>query len=583
MGSFYAPSDLSVTPDHIERVTLLGGCLFDRWSDVLARKRPAVAVEHAAFDYGGAFTGTDRRCDLRLVQIPLRYLYPEVIVMQTRYDDLAAFEQALARAFRTMRRLVEQLDGGSPDRPTFFLNYPLPQRGALGRLMPRYDPRNPIFFIQRLNRQLSDLANAYPGGHILDVEQCAAAFGRRFMQDDAFWLFGHGGLIDDSDADRDAGRIEPSPPLSTLHRFDVDGFIDILWDETFAMLRTLRATDRVKMVCIDLDDTLWRGVLAEADPETLDPFIVEGWPIGLAEALMVLKQRGILLAITSKNDARRAEEIMSRLFGNRLSIEDFAIRKIDWRPKSETVAEAIREANVLPDSVVFIDDNPVERAAVKAALPAVRVLDAPHRDWRRILLWSPETQVAAISAESVARTGMMQAQIRREQAREATSHDDFLAGLEVAIGLRTIESDQDPRFARALELLNKTNQFNTTGRRWSHGDASAHFAAGGAWRVLSVQDRYTAYGLVGVVVMTGRHIGQFAMSCRVFGLQVEQAALAAIEADVGAPLTADLVNTERNGPCRGVYAQAGWVREGDRWSSPGGTAMPAHVAIRSIG
>ncbi len=127
MGRFYTPSDLSVTPDRIARVMLLGGCIFDRWRDVLARKYPGIAVDHAPFDYSGALNGTGEKCDFRLVQIPLRYLYPEVITMQTRHDDLATYDEALARAFRMMRRVIDKLDGASRDRPTFFLNYPLPQ------------------------------------------------------------------------------------------------------------------------------------------------------------------------------------------------------------------------------------------------------------------------------------------------------------------------------------------------------------------------------------------------------------------------------------------------------------------------
>jgi len=582
MSSFYVPSDLSVTPLRIGRVMLLGGCMFSGWQEVLRGTHPEVAVEHAPFDYSGAFSGADEACDMRLVHLPLRYLYPEAIVMQARYDDLASYEQALARAFRTLRRLIGGLSGASRDRPTFFLNYPMPQRSAMGRLMPRYDPRNPSFYIQRLNRQLSDLADEYPGGHILDLEQIAGAFGRRFVQDDAFWLFGHGGMIGDFDAERDGGRLEQSLPLSQVYSFDVEGFIAEAWQEAFAMLRTLRGIDRVKMICIDLDDTLWRGVLAEAELDAIDPGIVEGWPMGFAEALMILKQRGILLAIISKNDEQRAGQIMERLFVGRLTMQDFAIRKINWRPKSENMAEAIREANILPEAVVYIDDNPVERAAMKMALPQVRTLEAPHIDWRRILLWSPETQVAAISSESAARTKMVQAQVVRERDRAEMQSDDFLVQLGVVIALRTIESDADAQFPRALELVNKTNQFNTTGARWTHEQARDHFAGGGKWWAFSVRDRYTSYGLVGVVVLDGSHLRQFVMSCRVFGLQVEQAAIGAIEAEEGGPLQAALIATERNGPCQHVYRSVGWAKQGDLWVSPGASPKPSHIAVEIL-
>ncbi|KRB79405.1 hypothetical protein ASE00_20070 [Sphingomonas sp. Root710] len=583
MSSFYVPSDLRVTPDRIERVSLLGGCVFDRWRDVLARKAPGIAVDLLPFDYNGQLIEEADRGDFRIVQVPLRYLYPEVIVMQARFEEQAdGSEATLISSRQRLKRVLGKLGGASEDRPTFFLNYPLPQRGALGRLMPRYDSRNPAYFLQRLNRQLSDLVDDYPGGHILDMEQCAAAFGRRYVQDDAFWLYAHGGLISDFDSVCDVGRLDPTKPLSELHRFDVEGFIDEVWDEAFAMLRTLRGTDRVKMVCVDLDDTLWRGIPAESDLMALDQDRIEGWPLGFAESLLVLKQRGILLGIISKNDAARAEEIMAHLFGGRLSMADFAIRKINWQPKSQNLADAIREANVLPDSVVYIDDNPVERAAVKRALPEVRVLEAPHQDWRRILLWSPESQVATISAESATRTEMVQGQVAREEARREMGDDSFLADLGIDVELRRIDGDDHPQFERAFELLNKTNQFNTNGGRWTHEEARAHFATGGHWWTFTARDRFTIYGLVGVIVIDQGHIPQFVMSCRVFGLGIEQAALAMIEAAQSAPLSATLLTTERNGPCRHVYAQAGWTVREEVWCSPGSTPKPPHVHARIV-
>ena len=179
------------------------------------------------------------------------------------------------------------------------------------------------------------------------------------------------------------------------------------------MLRTIRQTDMVKLVLVDLDDTLWRGVAAEA--AEVSSTASEGWPLGFAEALMFLKSRGVLLGIVSKNDEDRVREIWRRIYGTRIRLEDFAAVKINWRPKAENIEEILAEVNLLPNSVVFIDDNPVERAAVKAAFPEIRVLGPNPYLWRRILLWSPETQVATITSESAARTEMVQKQVQREE------------------------------------------------------------------------------------------------------------------------------------------------------------------------
>ncbi|MBW8880384.1 MAG: HAD-IIIC family phosphatase [Asticcacaulis sp.] len=500
--------------------------------------------------------------------------------MQNRYDDPETYDRALRRAYHWMRALIGLVRSQSADQPTFFLNFLHPQQNGLGRLISRYDARSPTFFIQRLNRMLHDHMADFKGGHVLDIEQVASVLGRHLVQDDAFWVFSHAGTVNDYDFEQDVGRLEPEAPLSERYPRDVTGFVRAAWGEAVAMLRTLQGTDRVKMICVDLDDTLWRGVLADA--EDFDHHATEGAPLGFAEALMICRQRGIILAIVSKNDEARAAEILEHAFQGRVRLEDFAIRKINWDPKPQNVAAAIREANVLPESVVHIDDNPVERAAVKALLPKVRMLGAPHLDWRRILLWSPETQVAEITSESASRSDMVRAQVEREQDREGMTHADFLAELDLQIELGAIASIADQQFRRALELINKTNQFNTTGERWSEGQAETFLAAGGRWWVFRVRDRYTAYGLVGVVVQKASRIEQFAMSCRVFGLQVERAVLAALRELEPEIAEARLIETPKNGPCREVYAQAGWTRDGEAWIAGPIQPPPAHVTIKSF-
>ena len=562
MKDYLFPTQLSVTEMSVRSVQLIGNCVFDGWLGLLAQRHPDMKVDHVLVEYlDEAEAAVDY--DLRLVQIPLRILYPEYHTMQIGYDDVAAYERAFIDAVRTMRKRIALIPGGHPDRPTFFLNYAFPQRTAMGRLMPRYDLRNPVFFVQRLNRELSDLVDNYPGGHILDIEQISASFGRRFIQDDAFWSFSHGGFISDFDAVMDGERLEPEARLSERYPLDVQGVIGEIWDEAVAMLRTLRGVDRVKMVCVDLDDTLWRGVLAERDE--VDYTVIEGWPLGFAEALIILRNRGIILGIISKNDESTALDLLQKAFWGRLKPEDFAVMKINWRSKADNLREAIAEVNILPEAVVYIDDNPVERARIEEALPEVRTLGAPHLDWRRILLWSAETQVPAISEESARRTQMVQAQLRRERERAETDEQAFMEGLNVRIRLGAIEDMASPHFARALELINKTNQFNTSGLRWSEAEAVAHFAAGGRWWIFFVEDRFTAYGLVGTVVQSGPNIDQFVMSCRVFGLGVEQAALNAIRARDARITSATLLETPRNGPCRLLYRSAGWSAGDGGW------------------
>jgi FkbH-like protein len=270
-----------------------------------------------------------------------------------------------------------------------------------------------------------------------------------------------------------------------------------------------------------------------------------------------------------------------------IRLEDFAVRKINWQPKADNVEAILGEVNLLPKSVVLIDDNPVERAAIKAAFPEIRVLGPNPYLWRRILLWAPETQVAAITAESSARTEMVQKQVERESQRKRLSREEFLASLEVRASVAEIASTSDGRFTRALELINKTNQFNTTGKRWSLPECAAFLRDGGRCFVLDVTDRFTAYGIVGVLLVRGAEIAQFVMSCRVVGMDVEIAAAAgvlrAMAASAASDIGASLVHTQANLLCRDLWERCGFAAAGPeqyRRSPDPPLVVPAHIALR---
>src|SRR6185312_8859009 len=126
-----------------------------------------------------------------------------------------------------------------------------------------------------------------------------------------------------------------------------------------------------------------------------------------------------------------------------------------------------------------------------------------------------------------------------------------------------------PRFDRAFELLNKTNQFNTTGRRWTRGEITAFFDSDGAMLCFEVRDAFTAYGLVGVVLVTGATIEQWVMSCRVLGYDVEGAVMAELVRQLrpacDGPLRGKLIHTDDNFPCRNLFAAHGFVDRAGGW------------------
>ena len=180
---------------------------------------------------------------------------------------------------------------------TFVLGFLVPQQNPLGRFQPRYDLRNVMHFIERLNQFLAAETARYENAHCVDLDQIAASIGKKSCQDDMVWSFTHGTTLSDGDHDHDLNRIEP--PVSMQHHYvgALAGVFQALLHEVFAMYRTLRQR---------MPSNWWRwiwttpcgaGVAAEG---TLG--VVEGWPMGFMETLLILKKRGILLAIVSKND-----------------------------------------------------------------------------------------------------------------------------------------------------------------------------------------------------------------------------------------------------------------------------------------
>ena len=175
---------------------------------------------------------------------------------------------------------------------------------------------------------------------------------------------------------------------------------------------------------------------------------------------------------------------------------------------------------------------------------------------------------------------------RQDSERQALSPEDFQREQRTAVALATINDAATPRFERAFELLNKTNQFNTTGQRWRRPECAALFARGGKFIVFDVEDRFTAYGLVGVVLVKDNAIVQWAMSCRVIGMRVEQAAMAAIVQSLREPGARDifgaLIETDANHACRHLFAESGFLRDGETWTLGAGVEpnRPAYVSVK---
>ncbi len=586
---FRAPAQLRQSPTPPLRALVIGSCLSEMIRDDIGRVIPGASADHMIHNLGEELPERPPHpvadYAFQLIIPPLRCVMPEALLARVAWDDTAGFERGFAHSERVLVQLLEGALAYNARHglTSFVANFLTTQANPMGRFFAGNDIRNPARYVRRLNDLLAEFCAGRTGVHVLDIDEIAAQIGRRLIQDDALWMSSHATFLFDFDHAYDHARLHRPPPVSRALGLAVDEFRLAIWAEAEAMLRTVQQQDSVKLVICDLDDTLWRGVIAEEGIG--NPELIEGWPLGVIEALQWLRRRGILLAIVSKNDEARIRELWPHFMELHLPLEHFCSIRINWRPKSENVGEILRDCNLLARSAVFIDDNPVEREGVQQAHPGIRVLGADLYAIRRTLLWSPETQITTVTAETARRTEMIQTQIARERVREAMPREAFLASLDVLVRRMTITDNAHPRFARAFELVNKSNQFNTTGERWSTEQAHRFLAAGGRLEAIDVRDKFSQYGLVGVAVVEGDLLRQFVMSCRALGLEAEIAFLLTLAGEISdreGQVRGRIVTTDANFLARDLFARLGFRETAPGvWLGPADPRppIPAHVTL----
>lgn len=309
-----------------------------------------------------------------------------------------------------------------------------------------------------------------------------------------------------------------------------------------------------KLVIFDLDNTLWEGILLEGDVKLRS---------GIGELFRKLDERGILISVASKN---AHEDAMAKL--DEFGLSEFVLhQRIGWGPKSESVNQIIKAIDIGADTVMFIDDNPFERAEVEAAVAGVEVL--------------PETVLAsladhprlqgAVTPESRARRQMYREAIVREQTAEGYGEDylTFLRDCEIVVEIRRDTPDD---FDRIVELVQRTNQLNFSGRKYNREEISAILADPARERhVVICRDKFGSYGTVGFC-LSGREpteagesvvVEDFMLSCRVQGKFIEQALFwSLVEAQARPAATSvvvDFKRTDRNRAAEMVLEKLGFM------------------------
>jgi len=360
--------------------------------------------------------------------------------------------------------------------------------------------------------------------------------------------------------------------MRNSYAFDIpftNDFFVILAREWLACIQASTGRSR-KCIVLDLDNTLWGGVVGEAGP--LGIALGPGYPgivfQNFQRTLLKLWERGIILAIASKNNLADVQEVFEKNPHSILKEEHFAAIQANWDDKSNTIIAIAKELNIGTDSMVFIDDSPLERDRMKKERPEVLVPEfptAPEEYVQALLSLNAFHQMSLTEEDK--RKGKMYAEERQRTAvrKKTKSKKEYIA--ELGITLKVFEGKKN-NIARISQLTQKTNQFNLTTKRYSEADMRRFLAEG--WRIYSadVSDVFGAYGIVIIacIVPNGieARLDTFLMSCRVMGRNVEYAffeeCIKKLSAAGFKKMTASFVPTAKNIPAKDFLKTAGFTQ-----------------------
>jgi FkbH-like protein len=573
-GESYWSADAALSVDDLKpgarrvEALLFGDCDIQMESDFLRREaaRRGIDLRIAATFPDDVRLAAEHTHDVILIGA----LRARHLMAQEPQGDAPAYAPFLAQA----RLMLQELRARSA-APILIDNLPEPVVQPLGLAERGLDGWRNRFRLA--NTALAELAETFADVHVVDAAATLAAKGAERLLDDGQVGFTHfgspGWMLQRPESEKAAVHdLFPDPaPLVELVDADPYGREKIMAEAHLDALVSVMGVERKKCVILDLDGTLWPGVLAETgapfawSPEVSGPYSYVGLWFGLHEALLSLKKRGILLACVSKNDEAVVRELWTypdhyprqRL----LTLDDFVAVRINWTDKATNIASLAEELGFALDAFLFIDDHPLERDRVRTQLPQVEVWGEDPFALRRRLLTDPRLMPPRITGEAAGRTELVRAQLDRARFRaDAVSEDDYLASLKVEARIERLQAGAE--LTRIEELFQRTTQFNATGRKFPVSELSAKLQTGeAAVFAMHVTDRFGDHGLVGAAVVEAGEITGYALSCRVLGLGVEhlflQAFVEAMTADFEA-LAARIIETPRNLPVRNIYRDNGF-------------------------
>ena len=328
---------------------------------------------------------------------------------------------------------------------------------------------------------------------------------------------------------------------------------------------------RKKIIALDLDNTLWGGVIGEDGLEGIElSDHKEGQRFyDFQRQFLEMKNRGIVLAVTSKNNEEDVMEVFEKHPSMLLKEKDFVSLKINWNNKAANIKEISKELNLTEGSFIFVDDNPIERETVIGECAEVSVPDFPGDS---TMLQSFAEQIykrycrpLRIVGEDLKKTEMYQTEAKRKQDSVASLNlDDYISRLEMEADIHRMLPEE---LERTAQLTNKTNQFNLTTKRYTAAEISAiEKEEGSAIYTVHSRDKYGDNGLISVLILKSSgniiKIDTFLMSCRVMGRKLEDVIineLAAFYKDKADKLQGEYIPTAKNSPVKDLYERLGFA------------------------
>ena len=452
-------------------------------------------IEQELFNPNSLFINSE--LDMILILWRLEELYP-ILAWEA---DMMTTEQR-RDAYEILNSRVENIVSSyRAAAPLFVSTLPVPELWK-GRLHDLHRPFGVNEIVRRFNVGLHDLAST----------------GKINVFDFSQWLSSNGSSAIDPKMDFFARQ-----PIAARSMLSFSGAI--------ARLVAPVARPQAKVLAIDLDDTLWGGVLGEDGIAGLK--ISNDYPGNIyrriQQFVLSLKHRGVLLVLLSKNNLEDVEQAFDELDDMPLKLEDFSLVKVNWREKSHNLREAAQELNLGIDSFVFVDDQPFEREQMSFTLPEVQVLYAGKDplSMYNALLNCPRFDSFRISQEDIARVQDYQQQLFRKKLETSCTPEDFLKSLSLEAVICPVD---EGNLQRAYQMLAKTNQFNLTTRR--HGEANLRRmldTPGSVLLTLALSDRFGDQGIVGLcIALKDRdtdsvELDSFLLSCRAIGRGAEDA------------------------------------------------------------